>query len=64
MNVDNDKVIIYNKNFDISFIDLRIFIEYPIKFKVKNIIIEKYKNIIKMVYTIEDSFLVYIIIDE
>ena len=64
MNIDDDRINIYNKNFDIWYTDLSIFINYPIKFRVKNIVIEKHKNIIKMYYSIEDSFLVFIIIDE
>jgi hypothetical protein len=64
MNIDDDRIDIYDKNFDISYIDLSIFIKYPIKFRVKNIAVEKYTNIIKMYYNVEDSFLVYMIIDE
>jgi len=64
MNVEDDRIDIYDKNFDISYIDLNIFIKYPIKFRVKNIAVEKYNNIIKMYYSVEDSFLVYMIIDE
>ena len=36
MNVEDDRIDIYDKNFDISYIDLNIFIKYPIKFRVKN----------------------------
>jgi hypothetical protein len=64
MNIDDDRVDIYDKEFDISYIDLSIIIKYPIKFRIKNIVVEKYNNIIKMYYSVEDSFLLYIIIDE
>jgi hypothetical protein len=64
MNIDDDRIDIYDKEFDICYIDLSIFINYPIKFRVKNIVVEKHKNIIKMYYGIEDSFLVFIIIEQ
>jgi len=64
MATHNDKIKIYKDEFDVSFCDISYMMRYPILFKIKNIVIEKNVDSIKINYDIKDAFLVYLILNE
>ena len=64
MGTHNENIKVYKDEFEISFCEISYLIKYPIWFKIKNIIIEKDINKIKINYDIKDAFLVYLIVNE
>jgi hypothetical protein len=64
MATHNDKIKIYKDEFDVSFCDISYMMRYPILFKIKNIVVEKNVDSIKINYDIKDAFLVYLILNE
>jgi hypothetical protein len=64
MRTHNENIKIYKDEFEISFCDISYLIKYPILFKIKNIIVKKDVNNIKINYNIKDAFLVYLMINE
>lgn len=64
MKTHNENIKIYKDEFEISFCDISYLIKYPIWFKIKNIIVKKDVNNIKISYNIKDAFLVYLMLNE
>ena len=64
MTTHNKEVKIYQNKFDIAYCDVSFFIKYPIIFKINNIIVKKDKHKIEYNYDINESFLIYMIIDQ
>jgi hypothetical protein len=64
MGTHNENIKVYKDEFEISFCEISYLIKYPIWFKIKNIIIKKDINKIKINYDIKDAFLVYLIVNE
>ena len=64
MNIENENVERYDNNFKVNFYDSYWERNRKIVFFIKNIKIEKTKNMIKIKYEVKDCFLVYFFINE